>query len=265
MGRRLRTFIAVLALALVCAACNVDVSVDVAMQSDGSGTVRVTATADAEVVRQAPGLAADMRFTDIQAAGWHVEGPAATPAGGLQVVLTHDFASPTEANAVLAGLNGPSGPLTAITLARTHEKSTATYTLSGSLQVTGGLDAFSDADLLAAVGATPYAAQIGAAGVQPAQAVTIRFQAKLPGTVQTSTATAGSASSPTGLAWNVPLDGTALNVATISTQKDSRNIWAGPLAKGALIALIAWIVIAIGFITYVVLARRRRAALRALR
>lgn len=251
---------------MVCAACNVDVSVDVVMREDGSGVVTVTATADPDVVAQAPSLAADLRLDDVRAAGWTVEGPTPTPGGGLQVVLSHPFTTPAEGTAILAGINGPGGPLRAITLARTRVKRTTTFSLTGSLQTTGGtLDAFSDADLYAALGATPYDAQIAAVGVQSGQAVTVRFQAKLPGTVQSSTATAGSASAPTGLSWTVPIDGAALEVTTLATVKDPENKWAGPLAKGALIAFVGWIVIAAGFIIYVVMARRRRAAIRALR
>jgi hypothetical protein len=265
MARLIRTIAAVFALAVLCAACNVDMSIDVLMREDGSGTITVTATADADIVTQAPNLINDLRFDDVKAAGWTVEGPAATPAGGLQVVLHHDFATPTEATAILAGLNGPSGPLNAVALSRTRHSGTTTYSLTGSLAIAGTLDAFSDADLFTAVGATPYAEQVAAAGIQPGQAVTIHFQAKLPGTVKSSTATAGSASSPTGLSWAVPIDGTAVDIATVSTHKDSKNIWASPLARGAMIAMFVWIVIALGFITYVVMARRRRAAIRALR
>ena len=262
---RLRLILALLVLTLVCAACNVDVSVNVVMREDGSGVVTITATADPDVVSQAPNLAQDLRFDDVKAAGWSVEGPTPTPGGGLQVVLSHPFATPAEGTAILAGVNGPSGPLHAITLTRTRIKHTTTFSIAGTLQITGALDAFSDADLYAALGATPYNAQIAAAGVQPGQAVTVHFQAKLPGTVQTSTATAGSASAVTGLSWVVPVDGTSADVSTVATVKDPEHMWARPLAKGAKIAFVAWIVIATGFIVYVMIARRRRAALRALR
>ncbi|MCU1395605.1 MAG: hypothetical protein JWM34_4033 [Ilumatobacteraceae bacterium] len=266
MRRFVRTILGIFAMAVLCAACNVDMSIDVMMRADGSGTVTVTATADADIVKQAPNLITDLRFDDVKAAGWTVQGPVATPTGGLQVVLTHTFATPTEANAILAGINGPSGPLNGVTLALAKAKDTTTYTLTGKLQVAGNLDAFSDADLFSTIGATPYAAQVAAANLQPAQAVTLHFQAKLPGSVKSSTATEGSASSPTGLSWAVPIDGTLVDVATISTHKDSKgNIWASPLAKTAMIAMFAWIVLAVGFIVYVVLARRRRAAIRALR
>ena len=265
MRRRLRMILGLLLLTLMCAACNVDVNVGVVMHDDGSGVVTVTATADPDVVAQAPNLADELRFDDVRAAGWTVEGPTPTPGGGLQIVLTHAFATPAEGTAVLAGVNGPSGPLHAITLSRTRGKRTTTFSLAGTLQIAGGLDAFSDADLYAALGATPYNAQIAAAGIQPGQAVTVHFHAKLPGTVQTSTATAGSASAATGLNWTAPIDGTVVDVATLSTVKDPQNVWARPLAKGAMIAFFAWIVIAAGFIVYVVMVRRRRAAVRALR
>jgi hypothetical protein len=261
---RLRTAVAVLILGALCAACNVDITIDVKMSADGSGTITVTATADSDVVTQAPNLVADMHLDDIKAAGWSVQGPAKTPSGGLQIVLTHPFATPKQATAILADLNGPSGPLKSITLTRSKKGDTTTYSLGGTLQIVGGLDAFSDADLFAALGATPYAAQ-AAASPSPDQAVTVKFRAKLPGTVKKSTATSGSASSPTGLAWPVPLSGSIVDVTTQSTQHDAKNIWASPLARGAKIVFSVWIVASVCFIAFVIFARRRRRHIRALR
>ena len=74
MWRGLKRILLVVALGSVLAACRVDVAVDVAMDDDGSGIVTVTATADAEVVQRSPSLATDLRFADIQAAGWLVDG-----------------------------------------------------------------------------------------------------------------------------------------------------------------------------------------------
>ena len=96
--------------------------------------------------------------------------------------------------------------------------------------------------------------------------MTFTFRAKLPGDIKTSTATAGSASAPAGLAWAVPTDGTApIDVATTSTSKASRNVWASPLATGAKILLVVWIIAAGFFILYVAVTRRRRRQVRALR
>lgn len=255
MARTLRRTVGVLLLAALCTACKVDVTVDVQFAQDGSGTITVVAAADPAVLAVAPNLATDLRFDDVAAAGWTVDGPSPTPGGGLRVQLTHAFATPAEATAILAGLNGPSGPLLGVALARERVDQTTTYTLTGTLQVAGGLDAFSDADLLAAVGGTPYATQVAGSGLTPADAVSITFSARLPGNLQSSTAPTGE-----GLRWVVPLDGTALDLTTVSKQVDKQNKWAGPVSTGALIALVAWGVIAVGFIAYVIIARRRRAA-----
>ncbi len=260
MARLLRRTLAVLALAVVCASCKVDLKIDVAMKADGSGTVIVTAIADAQILQQAPQIATDLRFADLKASGWTVQGPAPTSDGGLQVVLAHSFQTPEQATAILASINGPNGPLVGMGLSRVRAKGTTTFAVNGALQLTGGLDAFTDSDLLTAVGATPYTAQLAAASVQPADAITATFTVSLPGTVKTNNAGRG-----VGLTWSTPLGATSQAVSASTETHDPKNVWAKPLAKGALIALVAWLVIAFLFIVYVFLARRRRYRQRALR
>ncbi|MEO6125532.1 MAG: hypothetical protein ABIR32_17680 [Ilumatobacteraceae bacterium] len=254
MWRRLKRILLVVALGSVLAACRVDVGVDVAMEADGSGTVTVTAVADADVLARSPSLATDLRFTDLQTAGWVVEGPTPTTAGGIQVVITHTFQNPADANALVAQIGGPSGPFGAITFGRKVVNKTTTYTLNGQLLVTGGLEAFSDPALTAAVGATPYANEIAGAGLAPGDAVGITFSASLPGKLDNTTAAEGN----DGLMWMVPFDGPAVDVSTLSESRDTRNAWASPVATGARIALFVWIGIAVCFIIYVMLRRRRQ-------
>ena len=151
---------------VVLAACKVDATVDVTIGPDGTGSVTVTAVADAEVVQQAPGLAGDLRFDDAKAAGWTVDGPTATPEGGLRVVLTHPVTSAADATNVLNSL-GP--PFVGMKLDRvvTDGGDGATTTLSGQLALTGGFDAFADADLIAAIGGSPYAGPDHRVGCHP--------------------------------------------------------------------------------------------------
>jgi hypothetical protein len=247
-------------LVVLCAACHVDVKVDVAMVKDGSGTITVTATADKDIVDKAPGLATDLRLADVAAAGWSVDGPAPTPDGGLQVVLRRSFSTPAQANAILASVNGPAGPLNGITFGRTRTDNATNFTINGALQINGGLDAFSDPELLAIVGATPYANQLAVANVAPTDAVTMMLTVDLPGDVKSTTSVAEDE-----LSWVVPMDGSAVDVATVTELKDPKNVWAGPAAKASLIALIVWIIVSLGFIAYVIVARRRRASMQALR
>jgi len=247
-------------LVACCGACRVDVAVKVAMDAQGAGTVTVTIVADKELLDRAPGIASDLRTEDVQAAGWKLAGPTATPEGGLELELTQSFTSPAQANAILAELNGPNGPFVGITLGRSKVGDTTSYTLNGLLQVTGGFEAFSDADLTAAVGATPYAAQVAQAGMQPADVVGVTFTATLPGRVNTTTATGGN-----GLHWTVPLDGTPVDVGTLSEHTVARNTWAKPVAKSAQVALWTWVAVAVCFIVYVIVVRRRRRRPRAWR
>lgn len=257
----MRRALSLLVVALALTACKVDTTVTVQVAADGSGVITLTAIADAEVVAQAPGLAEDLRFDDAVAAGWELDGPTATDAGGLSVTLVHDFATVEEATALLQSINGVDGPLHGVALTRTVAEGQVTTALVGSLRVDGGLNAFADPDLLAAIGGSPYADDIAATGLRPTDVVTFTFTADLPGTV--ATGGTGTAGNEPVLTWSVPLDGTTAELATTSVISESAvggssGVW-GTVATVALVALIAWCVFAIGFIAFVANARRKRA------
>ena len=284
-----------LACVLILTSCRVDVAVDVDMAQNGSGRVMVTVDADAAVVTQAPGLADDVRLGDVRAAGWSTDGAVATPSGGLQLVLTRSFDTPEQGTAILATLNGPSGPLQAIALTRSATDTSITTGLSGSLRVDGGLDAFADPDLLAVVGATPWAENITEAGLTTDRAVSITFRATLPGEVVTTTAEGRSpaaldgaaldgaaldgaalggappddstvttgATGATTLIWTPPLDGSQVDLAsTTSYSLERGGIWS-VLSSLALLALVAWVLASIVVIGWVARAHHRRAGRRA--
>lgn len=236
------------------AACHVDTTVDVSMGADGSGKITVTATADADVVSQAPGLADDLRFDDVKAAGWAVTGPTDTSAGGLQVVLSHAFANPEEATALLQSINGSGGPLHGVTVHRSVSQAGTTVSLAGSLRI-DGLGAFADPDVLAAIGATPYAEQVVASNANPTEAVGVVVRAALPGKITSATGTVKDGA----VSWVVPLDGSQLDLTTTAADDHrTAKIW-GVAANVALIALVAWCLLAAAFITWVVKQRQRRA------
>lgn len=266
-----RRALAVIVVACALASCRVDTTVHVAVAPDGSGTVTLTAVADADVVTQAPGLADDLRFDDVTAAGWTVEGPTPTEAGGLQVVVSHPFATVQEATALLQSINGPDGPLHDVVVGRTVTDDDITTTLSGNIRVANGLDAFADPEVLAAIGGSPYANDLAAANLRPSDVVTFTFSADLPGEVAApvtpgSGTDPGSSAAPAGgeLTWTVPLDGTSADLATTSVlaQGSGGGVW-GTVATASLVALVAWCLLAAGFIAFVAVARRNRARRRA--
>jgi hypothetical protein len=254
MPRRLPRLLLGAVAVLVLAACHVDTTVELVIGPDGTGSLTVTAVADGDVVRQAPGLAADLRFDDAKAAGWSVDGPTATADGGLRVVLTHPVTSAAEATNLLASL-GP--PFVGMKLDRVVSKDgdTATTTLSGQLALTGGFGAFADSDLLAAIGGAPYAAQLAASGATPASALSVTLRARLPGTVQD---TNGRDDKGTRT-WTAPMDGKAAVVQLRTHQSPGGSGLASVVATGLLVLLVAWLVAATAFIVSVVRARARRA------
>jgi len=249
--RRLAAFAASLLLLI---GCRLDVTVELVVDEDGVGALTVTATVDADVVEQVPGLAEDLRFDDAVTAGWVVEGPASTPEGGLTVTLRHSVSSADEATNLLASL-GP--PFTDVRLTRTTEGDTTTNDLTGQLTLTDGFDSFADAELLTAVGGTPFADELEASGATPEGSMSVRFRTTLPGDVEATTGTEVD----DALEWTAPLDGTAQDVATQTVQRPAPT-WASILSVVALVLLVVWVLLAGAFLVSVVRVRRRRAARR---
>lgn len=238
--------------ALLLGACRLDVTAELVIGEDGTGELVVTAVADADVVDQAPGLERDLRFDDAIAAGWTVDGPEATDDGGLRLTLGHPVASAADATNLLASLGPPIGD---VTLTRATAEETTTNELRGQLRLTGGFDAFADAELLAAVGGSPFADRLTASSASPGTSMSVTFRADLPGEVVSTT----GESRDGALAWEAPLDGASTDVATRSVQEPSAAPWwARPLATVALVLFVAWAVAAAGFIAYVVAVRRHK-------
>ena len=189
-----------------------------------------------------------------RAAGWTLIGPTDISDGGLRSNSTHPFASPQEATALLLSINGTGGPLHNVTLGRAVTQSGTTITFAGTLRI-DGLGVFADPDVLAAVGATPYAEQVAASAASPTAAVGVTIRAASPGTIKSATGTIKNGA----VSWVVPLDGSQLDLSTTATDDHgAARIW-GVAANVALIALITWCVLATAFVIWVVKARQRRA------
>lgn len=252
----IRRLLALCACALVLVSCQVDVAVDVSMADDGTGTVTVTATADAEVIRVVPSLAEELVLDDVIAAGWEVQGPTATPEGGLTVIISHSFSSAQDATNLLNSI-GP--PFNEMTVTRSTVNNDTTTTMHGLLGLPQGFESFADDDLVAAVGSLPFAEEIEASGATPETSMSVRLRASLPGEI-VSEETNGTTLDGGAIEWVVPLDSSIQEMRAQSLQAPADNAWwARPLATGALVALIAWVAFMFFFIGYVAWARSRRA------
>lgn len=236
------------------AACRVDTTVSLRVEPNGSGTVTVTVTADKDVVDKAPNLAADVRLDDLKKVGWTVTGPDETDDGGLVVVLRHPFRTPAEATAALSQVSGANGPLHAVALSRTGTDTNSTWTLSGRLEVVGGLQAFADQAAIQLLGGAPYEADIQDLGIDLGDAVGVTFDATLPGKVDASTGLPVEGV----LTWKVPMDGSATDLATTASNVDVASSVAGVGRWVVAVLAVAWVLGALALFVMVQNARTRR-------
>jgi len=250
---RARRFAAAAMAAVALSACNVDTTASLLVEPDGSGRVTVTVVIDSEARSQAPGLKEDLKVADLETNGWTVDGPDENDDGGLTVTVSHEFDTPEQATALLGSVNGDKGPLKNLALTRTGKDTNSTWSLDGTLEVNGGLEAFVDNDTLQRLGVTPYAAQVENSGLDLGAAVTVRFVAIIPGEiVETTGQREGNA-----VVWRIPMDGTS---SLVTTRADNVDVAASVarIAKPVLIALLVLWVIGVGVLA--VLVKRKQAA-----
>jgi hypothetical protein len=248
----------ILAIGVVAAllsGCKVDIRVDVTADDTGAGTIQVTVDVDAEVVTLIPGLAADIRYDDLVASGWTIEGPLQVNNGGLRVIVRYPFESPAEATRALRQISGPNGPLLQPELKRTVDGRLVSTTLDATLQFVGGLDTFSDPLLTSALGGSPWrnaAEKLGVAN--PMDSVTVTLVARLPGDVKKSTGTEAEG----GVTWTAPTDGTAQSIVVGAvTERVDGGFWP-VLARVSGTILGYWLIIVGAMILLAVLISRRR-------
>ena len=110
------------------------------------------------------------------------------------------------------------------------------------MQLPDGFDSFADADLLAAVGGTPFADDLAASGATPAGSMSVELGATLPGEIEETTGT----ESDGRVVWEAPLDGSSTEVFARAVQRPDSGGLAGALAVAALLLLVAWVLVAGG-------------------
>jgi hypothetical protein len=199
--RQLRPALALL-VAVLATACQVRTTVTVDVADDGSGTVDVAVGLDEEALGRVPDLDGDgvsdaedlaalVRDDDLTAAGWTVAEPDAADGGegdddGLTWLrVSRAFGTPEEGDRILAGLTGPDGPLRDLQLTRGESFGRTEYTFTGTADLSGGLEAFGDEGLAAALEGEPLgedAAAIEARFGEPlADMFTLEVTARLAG------------------------------------------------------------------------------------
>ena len=182
-----RVWAPVLLLAL--SACQVRVTAGIDVAASGEGTVRAGVGLDADALRAVGDLAAALRVDDLRAAGWEVEGPRGEGDGLTWVRASRAFSEVEEARLALSQLSGPDGPFRNLSFERERSFLRTRTRLSGTVDLTGGLTGFADADLRNLVGETirldPDGLR-GELGTDLDRAVQVQFEARLPGSVRSN-------------------------------------------------------------------------------
>ena len=129
------------------------------------------------------------------------------------MLLEREVAGVDELDALLGSLTGEGGPLHEIAVTRATTGSSVRFTVSGTASADGGLAAFADPDLLAAIGATPYADELDARRLTPTDALGMTLRIGLPGVIER---TGGTVADDGTVTWQIPLDGSTVDLDTAS-------------------------------------------------
>ena len=107
-------------LLLFASACRVDTTVDIKVEEDGSGLVTVSVDADTEAVELLVDDPSDLRFDDLEAAGWTLDGPE-TDDGGITLSASKPFLSPEDLPDVLDEIMGEELIFSNVVLDQQHD------------------------------------------------------------------------------------------------------------------------------------------------
>ena len=144
--------------------------------ADGTGSVRVEVALDRDAAARAPDLRP--RVADLRRAGWEVRGPARRPAGGVAISATKPFGSPEEAARVVAEV--ARGPLRDVRLTRSRSFTKTRMTFNGLLDLSRGVEGFSDPELQRQLGGRPLG--VDSTRLEPIdRGLRVTVRASLPG------------------------------------------------------------------------------------
>lgn len=221
--------------------CQVSTAIGVDTRSDGSGVVRATVTLDRAAALEAGDLGSRLRVDDLRAAGWRIDGPAATADGGMEVRASKGFATPAQATGVVEELSGADGPFKSFRVSRSRSFAKTKVAFRGDVDLRRGLGSFSDEDLRARlgndVGFDPAELE-GRLGRALSRIFPVKVVARLPGSIDSN----APVKAGNGAQWT-PLLGEEVTLVATSEQWNVRNLVAAGLAVVFGVALVVLLVV----------------------
>ena len=186
---------AVVGVLVVLTGCQVKLAVDTTVHPDGSGTVSVGVGLDDEALAKVGDLSSQLRVDDLKATGWTVTDPAKEDDGYTWVRATKPFANPAEATAVLDEVNGADGAFGGWKVSKSSSPLSTSYSVKGSVDLSKGMETFTDPALDSTLGGDPFAGSIAdlekAQGRPVADMVDVQVTVEVPGAAKTYTPSLG--------------------------------------------------------------------------
>ena len=146
-----------LVLVLGLAACQVEIEVGIGFNEDGSGVVKVDVALDQEAVALAPEITSLLLTEDIEDpdSGWSYNDPRIDDQGRTSFSASKPFASPQQLESVLAEVFGSEDVFRDFTFERETSFAQTEYRVNGVVDLSGGLDLFTDSELTERLGGNP--------------------------------------------------------------------------------------------------------------
>lgn len=183
----LRGLVVVGVLALL-VGCQVDLHVDLQVNEDGSGSVTVGAGFDEAALARVGNLDQQLRTSDLEAAGWVVTAPS-QEGDRTWIRASKSFATPAEGEVVMAEVTGPAGPFRDFAISVDDGTFGTDYSVQGTVDLTGGPQAFGDDELRALLGGDAYGGTLTsleqAEGRPVAEMVDFQVTVRMPGETAT--------------------------------------------------------------------------------
>lgn len=233
---------AALAVLAVLGGCRLEVDLNVTVERDGSGRVEVVAALDPEALERAGGdLEAVLALDDLVDAGWEVTGPTTEGDGFTRIRVGKGFGSPEAARSVLAEITGDDGPFQGFEVGRDRSFARTRWTFEGTVDLSGGLEAFGDEDLAAELDGEPIGRSVEELeeqlGATLDRLVGLRVSVRLPGEVSSNAATRAD----NGAVWTLAFGRGPADLAAEGTERRTAVlVWTGigVLAALALVVLL---------------------------
>lgn len=138
------------------AACEVRAEIDVAIDSDGSGQITVAMGFDPGALDRLGHPEHALHTEDLEAVGWEISEPETDEEGFTWISGERSFGTVEELAAVLAEVSGTNGPLRDPMIEEVETDEEISRTFSVTVDLSDGLDTFSDPELEETLRGEPF-------------------------------------------------------------------------------------------------------------